>query len=87
MRHRRPRQFEAAAARAPAPAGRASPGISGAVTVAMLISRKPSRPITSIAVTTDWCVARPSARTVTGAARSAVATLRIAARSVSGDWH
>ncbi len=35
------------------------------LTVAMLISAKPRRPSTSMAVITDWCVARPSARSVT----------------------
>ena len=35
------------------------------LTVAMLSSAKPSRPSTSMAVITDWCVARASARSVT----------------------
>ena len=40
----------------------------GSLTVATFICVKPSRPSTSIAVTTDWWLARPSARIVTGAA-------------------
>jgi biopolymer transport protein ExbB len=55
------------------------------LTVAMLMRTNPSLPSTSMAVTTDWCVERASARTVTGLLRSAPATSRMAARKVSGE--
>ena len=45
-------------------------GAPAARAVAKLRRANPSCPSTSIAVTTDWCVARPSARRVTGASRS-----------------
>src|SRR5579862_9472298 len=54
------------------------------LTVAMLTSAKPRRPSTSMAVITDWWVARASARKVTRMLRLLPASLRMAARSVSG---
>src|SRR5262249_38170426 len=54
------------------------------VTVAMLTSAKPRRPSTSMAVITDWWVARASARSVTRTLRLVPVSLRSAARSVSG---
>src|SRR5215472_2666823 len=74
---------------APSPARRSACVVQGllagsSLTVAILTSTKPRRPSTSMAVMTDWWVARASARTVTRMARLPPASLRIAARRVSG---
>src|SRR5579862_446397 len=55
------------------------------LTVAMLTSANPSRPSTSMAVMTDWWVARASARSVTRTPRLLPTSLSSAARSVSGE--